>query len=174
MHTRAISREHVPGCRDGCYTAGAPSDLEEAWWRMVAQIAPVAGRPAESPIFSLRLWHTCRVHSGALRPLLGALKERKTTTTDGQPINLTSVEPHGPDGRPHPRRSINLLGVQAECCLHIRGHPDVDYTVASSSKIYKVSLRPWDTYFKVESNVRHSTRARYVVIVTNNQHSLVL
>ena len=24
---------------------------------MVAQIAPVAGRPAESPIFSLRLWH---------------------------------------------------------------------------------------------------------------------
>ena len=60
---------------------------------MVAQIAPVAGRPAESPIFSLRLWHACRVHSGALRPLLGALKERKTKTTDGQPI--TSVEPQG-------------------------------------------------------------------------------
>ena len=80
MHTRSISREHVPGCRDGCYTAGAPSDLEEAWWRMVAQIAPVAGRPAESPIFSLRLWHARM--SAFRRPETpsGALKERKLCT----------------------------------------------------------------------------------------------
>ena len=44
---------------------------------MVAQIAPVAGRPAESPIFSLRLWHACK--SAFKRPETpsGALEERK-------------------------------------------------------------------------------------------------
>ena len=58
---------------------GLLGGLMGGWW---PQIGPVAGGPAESPIFSLRLWHACM--SAFRRPETpsGALNEHKTKTAD--------------------------------------------------------------------------------------------
>ena len=48
------------------------------WW---PQIAPVAGGPAESPIFSLKLWHACK--SAFRRPCDPRKQLQKCTNQDG-------------------------------------------------------------------------------------------
>ena len=91
------------------------------FWRVdggvVASNRPVAGGPAESPIFSPRLWHACK--STFKRPEVpsGALEERK--------LGVSRPRPSGPCGTTLGIRHLDLctsaivfLGLRAlECTL---------------------------------------------------------